>query len=121
MNRIRMNILAACLLGSMAFAADAQDAPPAGVDAQAEVQAQLESDQETAGTGHEQHATAATDIEIERDCLRYTGSHITTRALEEQDKDCVTAAGRVYSREDIQRTGQTNIADALRQLDPAVF
>jgi hypothetical protein len=28
--------------------------------------------------------------------------------------------GRSYDREDLDRTGQTNIADALRMLDPSV-
>ena len=112
-------LLTACLLGAIAFAAGAQDAPPAEVDARAEVQAQFESDEQAAEATEDKRARA--DAEVERDCLRHTGTHITTRTLDETGKDCVTANGRVYSREEIQRTGQTNIADALRMLDTSVF
>ena len=31
-----------------------------------------------------------------------------------------SAAGRVHTREDMQNTGQTDIGQALRMLDPAV-
>lgn len=126
MKRIHMNILAACLLGSVAFAANAQDAPPAEVDARAEVQAQVESDQEATEATHEKHdkhasAAADADAEIDHDCLKYTGSHISTSTLEKQDKDCVIAAGRVYTREDIENTGESSVAEALRKLDASIF
>lgn len=107
-------LLTACLLGSIAFAAGAQDASPAEVDAQAETRAQVESDQQTA------EAEDKADADARNDCLRYTGSHLATRTLERKGKDCVIANGRVYTAEDIQRTGQTNVADALRMLDPAI-
>jgi len=35
-------------------------------------------------------------------------------------EECSAAPGRTYSQEDVQRTGQTNVADALRMLDPSV-
>lgn len=110
-------LLTACLLGSIAFAAGAQDAPPAEVDAQAETRAQVESDQQVA----EAQTEDKTDADARKDCLRYTGSHLATRTLERKGKDCVIANGRVYTSEDIQRTGQTNLADALRMLDPAIY
>ncbi len=61
-----------------------------------------------------------------RDCVMYTGSRITARHNEKAkkqgnpDRQCAPAFGRVYTREDIDRTGYTNIADALRNLDPAM-
>lgn len=68
-----------------------------------------------------------------RDCMRYTGSRVVSSRTQrraradaaekvgELDRDgCVAANGRVYSREDLRRTGQTDIADALRMLDPAI-
>ena len=70
-----------------------------------------------------------------RDCMRYTGSRIiASRAdrkaradvdadekIDKLDRDgCVSANGRVYSREDLRRTGEVDIADALRKLDPAI-
>lgn len=61
-------------------------------------------------------------------CLRHTGSRIvaTRNARQEAGKDagaepvCVNASGRSYSRDDLERTGRTNVADALRMLDPSV-
>jgi hypothetical protein len=36
------------------------------------------------------------------------------------DRKCATAAGRAYSRADLDRTGSIDLADALRRLDPAI-
>ncbi len=111
-------LVAAGLSGAFAFAAAAQDVPPpqAEVDARDEARAQAESEREDARTG---------EAEVDRNCLRYTGSRLSTRQLDEQlereDKDCVIANGRVYTREDILRTGQTELSDALRMLDPAIY
>jgi hypothetical protein len=52
----------------------------------------------------------------DRNCIRYTGSHISRR---EKDK-CTGAVGRSYDREDIERTGATDIGQALERLDPSV-
>ena len=64
------------------------------------------------------------------DCIRYTGTRIVRKApkrdttVDEVDEldsdDCVAVGGRVYSQEDLRRTGRTNVADALRMLDPAI-
>ncbi len=51
-------------------------------------------------------------------CTRAPGSHIRLAKPE----DCAKVARgpyRSYSREDIDRTGETNLAEALRKLDPA--
>lgn len=48
-------------------------------------------------------------------CLRGTGSHIPAKA-----GGCLPVNGRAYSREDIERTGARNTADALRMLDPRI-
>ncbi|MGY1425473.1 hypothetical protein [Lysobacter sp. A289] len=37
-----------------------------------------------------------------------------------EPEDCVNANGRVYSRSDLSRTGEVDLADALRKLDPAI-
>ena len=34
--------------------------------------------------------------------------------------DCYASPGRTYSQEDVQRTGQTNVGDALHLLDPSI-
>lgn len=53
-------------------------------------------------------------------CLRETGSRIVARQNAKGQKRCNGMPGRAYTREDLDRTGQVDIADALRMLDPAV-
>jgi hypothetical protein len=56
-------------------------------------------------------------------CLRYTGSHLHSKnaqAHAQKATDCAGPAGTAYSREDIERTGTTTTADALRHLDPSI-
>ena len=65
------------------------------------------------------------DQRAERMCLRATGTRIVVRdsATGEPldfNKRCLVSGGRVYSRADIERTGEVDIADALRKLDPAI-
>lgn len=50
-----------------------------------------------------------------RQCIRDTGSHIPP-----PKGQCLPVAGSSYSRQDIQRTGATNVGHALRMLDPSV-
>ncbi|WP_454829753.1 hypothetical protein [Pseudoxanthomonas wuyuanensis] len=50
-------------------------------------------------------------------CVRETGTRITRRS--DQGR-CNNLPGRSYSKEDIDRTGHTDLADALRTLDPAI-
>lgn len=87
-------------------------------------------------SGRDGHAEAGA-----RNCLRETGTRIRPRSelpdrtasapsrlasrSESGDADrgrsgCVNALGRSYSRDDLERTGHSNMADALRMLDPAV-
>ena len=83
----------------------------------------------------QQDDASRTERDARRDCMRYTGSRITARRADREaradvdsdekidrlDRDgCVAANGRVYSREDLRRTGEVDIADALRKLDPAI-
>src|SRR5690606_6762220 len=71
----------------------------------------------------EQAREARRDRNPERFCIQETGSRITAnrnaRSTAER-KECVAAGGRVYTREEIERTGSTNLRDALRKLDPAI-
>ena len=53
----------------------------------------------------------------DENCLRHTGSRITQR---DGKPRCTGQPGRVYSKDDIDSTGHTNLADALRALDPAL-
>ena len=108
-------VLLASLLAVSAFAASAQTA----VSAQADVSAQARS--ETAATPQAQ-ADAQANADSQRNCVRRTGTHIRDRSTTDKSgrKGCVAANGRVYSRDDIERTGQTDIGEALRRLDPSI-
>ncbi len=99
-------LLAASVLGAVAFGVSAN--PPAQTSADAHTEARLQSE-------------AALQEDADRNCMRYTGTHIQTRAMREKGKDCVVANGRVFSRTDIERTGEVDIADALRRLDPSIY
>lgn len=50
-----------------------------------------------------------------RQCIRDTGSHIPP-----PKGQCLPVAGNSYSQQDIQRTGATDIGQALQMLDPSV-
>jgi outer membrane cobalamin receptor len=49
-------------------------------------------------------------------CLQHTGSRIAPSA----DRPCVNAPGQVYTREDLERTGAIDTAEALRRLSPII-
>lgn len=58
-------------------------------------------------------------------CLQSTGSRIVaTRNLRAEragkPAQCATASGRVYTSDDLQRSGRVDIYDALRALDTGV-
>lgn len=50
-----------------------------------------------------------------RQCIRDTGSHIPPPTGQ-----CLPVPGNSYNRQDIQRTGTTNVGEALQRLDPSV-
>lgn len=52
----------------------------------------------------------------DRNCLRETGTRIVRRDKQE----CVNANGKSYDREDIDRTGAVDVADALQRLDTGI-
>lgn len=122
--RLLPPLLLASVIAIVAFAASAQTLTTSvGVDATA--QAQPVSD-----TSGDARFDSTAKPQIDRNCLRQTGSRIvargnTTRAARDSTdrnpKRCVAANGRVYSREDIERTGEIDLAAALRKLDPAIY
>jgi hypothetical protein len=57
-------------------------------------------------------AVAATSVSP--DCIRDTGTRITER----DHRTCLNVPGSSYTQDDLNSTGQTNTAAALRQLDP---
>lgn len=70
--------------------------------------------------------SAAVRPQSERTCLTLTGSRVTAqrnlRAAREgrPERECANSNGRVYSEDDIERTGQRSVADALRSLDTGI-
>ena len=87
--------------------------------ATAPVAAHAQDEPEEATRSRAKEARKADD----RICIEQTGSRITAarnaRSRGEQ-KDCAAAGGRVYTREEIERSGSADLRDALRKLDPAI-
>lgn len=103
-------------LASVVFAAPAQDAS-AATDAVVAADSGAETSQQDTRDHDAMDPIAA------RFCLRETGSRIV--AMENAKRDpagrrCVNAPGRVYTNDDIRRTGAIDLAEALRMLDPAI-
>ncbi|RPE77242.1 hypothetical protein [Vulcaniibacterium tengchongense] len=103
MRRLLLAIALTAASGLAAFAVSAQSAPAA--DPQAKP-AEASADGQTPRPISDRH------------CLRHTGSLI--RADRAGKRGCNPVAGRAYDRDDIDRTGAIDLADALRRLDPAV-
>ncbi|AXK72472.1 hypothetical protein DWG18_09445 [Lysobacter sp. TY2-98] len=62
----------------------------------------------------------AHDEVADRYCLRETGTLIRSRSSRDA-RGCIPGAnGRSYTQDDLRGTGQTDIASALRMLDPAI-
>ncbi|MCA0395235.1 MAG: hypothetical protein LCH70_14160 [Proteobacteria bacterium] len=70
----------------------------------------------------EADSSAATKKPDDRFCIQETGSRIVAsrNKSKKADKDCVSANGRVYTRQDIESTGSVDLRDALRRLDPSI-
>ncbi|MES0874069.1 Plug domain-containing protein [Sinimarinibacterium thermocellulolyticum] len=61
-------------------------------------------------------ADAQTAAAESSNCLQHTGSRIRRS----EARPCVAAPGQVITREEIERTGATTTADAIRRLSPSV-
>lgn len=56
-------------------------------------------------------------LRTERHCIRHTGTRMKVR---DRDGCIANAPGRSYGRDDIERTGETDIGRALQRLDPSI-
>lgn len=117
-NRSLATAFAVVVFG-MSFGAFAQTAT---TDAQAQVQ--VASPQADAAVAADAQVAANTDAANARrtsnvGCVKDTGTNIRPRDPKTGKALCI-GPGRSYSREQIDRTGQTDLADALRRLDPSV-
>lgn len=100
-----------CLLGALTVAGAAQAAGPQAAQSQAPA----------ADAAPAAQSDAKKPDLNDRNCLRYTGTRISNRTDSKKQRSCNNGAfGRAYTREDLDRTGELNIADALRKLDPSV-
>ncbi|QGW64405.1 hypothetical protein GOY17_05425 [Lysobacter soli] len=117
-NRSLATAFAVVVFG-MSFGAFAQTAT---TDAQAQVQvgstqadAAVAADAQIAGNTDAANAKRTSNV----GCVKDTGTNIRPRDPKTGKALCI-GPGRSYSREQIDRTGQTDLADALRRLDPSV-
>lgn len=55
------------------------------------------------------------DAKAAQPCTLSSASRIPARP-----NQCSSSPGRSYTQQDIERTGQTNVGDALQMLDPSV-
>ena len=62
------------------------------------------------------------EAEVDRLCLRETGTMIRPRANKAKGRaGCPSIhSGRVYTQEDLRSTGEIDMADALRKLDTSI-
>ena len=69
------------------------------------------------------------DADVDRRCLEQTGSRVTADPQPATPKDqsardgedCAIGYGTVYTRDDLDRTGEITVEEALESLDPRVF
>jgi hypothetical protein len=110
MNRLMLCLLVAVLGAPVAAWAQAvePEAPPPEVAATAEAAAN--PDEETSSFAEEKAKP------VDHFCLRHTGSLIRSTG-----KHRCTAIGRSYSQDDLRRTGEIDLADALRRLDSSIY
>ncbi|MBN8211716.1 MAG: hypothetical protein J0M09_02260 [Xanthomonadales bacterium] len=114
-------LLLAALLTFLAGAAVAQTVTVTTEAGEVETVQTTEATETTETTAAETTAPR----EPARTCLRSTGSRVTAAQNVRATKDgkpqrCAPVSGRVYTSEDIARTGQVDIHEALRMLDPSI-
>ena len=103
-------LLALCAGAAVALPAFAQTSSN-GTQAQTQTTAAA-SNRQVATSTSKRRAVPPLDS---RSCIRDTGSHIPP-----PKGQCLPVAGNSYSQKDIQRTGATNVGQALQMLDPSV-
>ncbi len=119
---MKTSTLTRCLVAVLAiagsFAATAQTVS-AQADAQVDASTQIAAQPDANAAIAQQDQNAPKPLSEER-CLRETGTLIKRRDKDGKPACIQQVPGRSYSNEDISRTGQTDLADALRQLDTSI-
>lgn len=118
MQRLKSSLLAAALLSACAFAAAAQSAPadaaaPAGSAQTGSVTSDAPRESSAANDSTQ---AAAKNPRRDPTCLTQTGSRVQARG----NTTCA-GYGRSYSREDLDHTGEVDVGQALRKLDPRLY
>lgn len=111
-------LIAVCFAGLLGCgAAMAQTAPTLAQGDAAQVPAvdQAQSQEAVAQTD-----TADNKRPFDRNCLRETGSRIRARDPATGKRTCIAEPGNAYSKDDLDSTGQVDLARALQQLDPSI-
>lgn len=107
-------LLIATLACGFVFAAQAQSTVQEAVQDKAQAAVVVQEDQDAKAEVADAETTAVVN---DRTCLRHTGSRLIGK---ERNRPCANAAGRAYTREDIERTGHVDLLSALRTLDPSI-
>lgn len=124
MNRHASRSLLAYLAGaaafSLAFAATAQVVGAMELNTTVQVAVDAEADTYAGpSTALDERARQqSVQRDADRNCLRQTGTRIIAR--HKDVRHCVPQHGRVYTRDDLDRTGEVDIARALRKLDTSI-
>ncbi|WP_441817523.1 hypothetical protein [Lysobacter sp. TAF61] len=121
MKRMSRTLIAVSIAGLLAasFAVPAQTAATQVAPAQA-APAQSASGHSEAVAAQDAPADKS-ELQTPSNCLQSTGSRIRPVDRKTGKPLCNQGPGRSYARSDIDRTGQTDIADALRHLDPSIY
>lgn len=107
-----ITLAAVCALSlAISCGASAQEPAAAGASTEAARTAEAETAEAT--------TAGSKSLAHDPNCIRDTGSLIRERTSSGK-RACLPVTGRSYSREDLERTGSTSTADALRKLDTSV-
>jgi hypothetical protein len=119
MNRMTPTLIAACLLATT-FAVSAQSAPATSSATPSDLQVAAQADLGQADAAASNVPGDKVAEQTPYNCLQYTGSRIRTADRKTGKPACAQGPGRSYGRDDLDRTGQVDIAEALRHLDPSI-
>lgn len=110
--------LAACLLAVSAHAQSPATAAPTAAEPVIATDAKAAPAPAPAPAPVAEQAPASGKPPLsEANCVRQTGSRIRQR---DAKSACNGQPGRSYTKDELDSTGHTDLADALRALDPAV-
>ena len=115
MKHLTLFAFAACLAATAAHA----ESPVAAAQPAASPETTVAETRAATPASDAEATSAATEKPpvSEANCVRQTGSRIRPR---DHKTACNGLPGRAYTKEDLDRTGHLNLADALRTLDSSI-